>query len=106
MGRGDLRNFVSIDPHYFFLRYEGFLVDMVKELSTMLGFTFTIHENPTGVYGYFNDEGNWTGMVAEVISQLFLIFPPPHENQVTSGAADMALAAMTITAKRCLLASL
>jgi len=65
-------------------RYEGFLVDMLKELSTMLGFTFTIHENPTGAYGSINDEGNWTGMIAEV----------------ASGAADMALADMTITAKR------
>ena len=74
MGRGDLRNLVSIDPHYFFLRYEGFLVDMLKELSTMLGFTFTIHENPTGAYGSIDDEGNWTGMVAEVTSQLFKFF--------------------------------
>merc|ERR1719180_189222 len=59
-------------------------MDMLKELSTMLGFTFTIHENPTGAYGSIDDEGNWTGMVAEV----------------ASGTVDMALAAMTITAKR------
>ena len=32
--------------HYHFLRFEGFLVDMMKELSTMLGFTFNIHDNP------------------------------------------------------------
>jgi len=65
-------------------RYEGFLMDMLKELSTMFGFTFTIHENPTGAYGSIDDEGNWTGMVAEV----------------ASGTVDMALAAMTINAKR------
>ena len=35
----------------FFLRYyEGFLVDMLYELSTRLGFTFSIHENPEGRY--------------------------------------------------------
>jgi len=54
------------------LRYEGFLVDMLEELSTMLGFTFTIHENP-----------NWS-LISEVMN----------------GAADIALADVVITAKR------
>jgi len=53
------------------LRYEGFLVDMLEELSTMLGFTFTIHENP-----------NWS-LISEVMN----------------GAADIALADVVITAK-------
>jgi len=64
-------------------RYEGFLVDMLKELSTMLGFTFTIHDNPEGRYGQ-NEMGKWNGMIGEVIS----------------GTADIALADMTITSKR------
>jgi len=64
-------------------RFEGFLVDMLKELSTMLGFTFTIHENPDKIYGSYVG-GEWKGMIAEV----------------TSGAADIALADMTITPKR------
>jgi len=61
------------------LRYEGFLVDMLKELSTMLGFTFTIHENPRKSFGIDTE-----GMIYEVMN----------------GAADIALADMTITAKR------
>jgi len=64
-------------------RYEGFLVDMMKELSTMLGFTFTIHDNPDGKYGQ-NNGGTWNGMIGEVIR----------------GTADIALADMTITSKR------
>jgi ABC-type amino acid transport substrate-binding protein len=64
-------------------RYEGFLVDMLKELSTMLGFTFTIHDNPDGKYGQ-NVGGTWNGMIGEMIS----------------GTADIALADMTITSKR------
>jgi len=64
-------------------RFEGFLVDMLKELSTMLGFTFTIHENADNGYGHMSD-GKWTGMIAEVMN----------------GTADIALADMTITAKR------
>jgi len=63
--------------------YEGFLVDMLYKLSTVLGFTFTIHENPEGRYGgYFG--GKWNGMIAEVMN----------------GTADIALADISITAKR------
>ena len=53
----------TIDLFCFSLRYEGFLVDMLEELSTMLGFTFTIHENP-----------NWS-LISEVT---ILNFRPIH----------------------------
>merc|ERR1719305_408573 len=58
-------------------------MDMLKELSTMFGFTFTIHDNPDGKYGQ-NNGGTWNGMIGEVIR----------------GTADIALADMTITSKR------
>ena len=48
-----------------FLRFEGFLVDMLKELSKMLDFTFTIHENPDKRYGQYVG-GTWNGMIGEV----------------------------------------
>jgi len=63
--------------------FEGFLVDMLKDLSKMLDFTYTIHENPDKRYGQ-NKGGTWTGMIGEVIS----------------GEADIALADMTITSTR------
>merc|ERR1719370_1555826 len=58
---------------------------MLKELSTMLGFTFAIHDNPNGIYGRYDYVGGtWSGMISEVIS----------------GTADIALADMTITSTR------
>ena len=55
--------------------FEGFLVDMLKALSKMLDFTYTIHENPDKRYGQ-NTGGTWTGMIGEVntLSQHFF----PH----------------------------
>ena len=57
--------------------FEGFLVDMLKDLSKILDFTYTIHENPDKRYGQ-NEGGTWTGMIGEVntLSQkiLFLFF--------------------------------
>merc|ERR1719458_1534661 len=58
-------------------------MDMLKELSTMFGFTFTIHDNLEGKYGQ-NNGGTWNGMIGEVIS----------------GTADIALADMTIVSTR------
>ena len=86
----------------------------------MLGFTFTIHENPNKTYGR-NVGGTWTGMIGEVntLSQHFFIpffiwifCPFPHfpididANQVISGEADIALADMTITSTRYIIPSL
>ena len=50
-------------PQYWFcLRYyEGFLVDMLYKLSTELGFTFTIHENPEGRCGGYVGV-KWNGL--------------------------------------------
>ena len=44
---------------------------MLKELSTMLGFTFNIHDNPEGKYGQ-NNGGTWNGMIGEVVPLPFL----------------------------------
>ena len=48
------------------VRYQGLLVDMLRELSDMLGFTFTIHDNADGTYGKYVG-GQWKGMIGEVI---------------------------------------
>ena len=77
---------------------------MLKELSTMLGFTFNIHDNPDGKYGQ-NNGGTWNGMIGEVecspsFHPHYSLPHPPHANQVVRGTADIALADMTITSKR------
>merc|ERR1712013_645829 len=43
-------------------RYQGLLVDMLRELSNMLGFTFTIHDNADRTYGKYVG-GQWKGMI-------------------------------------------
>merc|ERR1712013_299920 len=47
-------------------RYQGLLVDMLRELSNMLGFTFTIHDNADRTYGKYVG-GQWKGMIGEVV---------------------------------------
>uniref|UniRef100_A0A8C1TWW4 Glutamate receptor n=1 Tax=Cyprinus carpio TaxID=7962 RepID=A0A8C1TWW4_CYPCA len=65
-------------------RYEGFCVDMLKELAEILKFKYRIRLVGDGVYGVSGTNGTWTGMVGELISR----------------KADLAVAALTITAER------
>ncbi|XP_059369690.1 glutamate receptor ionotropic, kainate 4 [Carassius carassius] len=65
-------------------RYEGFCVDMLKELADILKFKYRIRLVGDGVYGVSGANGTWTGMVGELISR----------------KADLAVAALTITAER------
>uniref|UniRef100_A0A8C7HI32 Glutamate receptor n=1 Tax=Oncorhynchus kisutch TaxID=8019 RepID=A0A8C7HI32_ONCKI len=50
-------------------RYEGFCVDMLKELADILKFKYCINLVGDGVYGVSGTNGTWTGMVGELISR-------------------------------------
>ncbi|KAG9348263.1 hypothetical protein JZ751_001998 [Albula glossodonta] len=51
-------------------RYEGFCVDMLKELADILKFKYRIRLVGDGVYGVSGANGTWTGMVGELISRV------------------------------------
>ncbi|XP_072557436.1 glutamate receptor ionotropic, kainate 4-like [Paramormyrops kingsleyae] len=65
-------------------RYEGFCVDMLRELAHILKFNYRIRLVDDGVYGVPGANGTWTGMVGELMSR----------------KADLAVAGLTITAER------
>lgn len=51
-------------------RFEGFCIDLLKELSNVLGFTYEIHLAPDGKYGFQDDKGQWNGMIKELIEHV------------------------------------
>ena len=57
-------------------KYEGFAVDLVQEISSIVGFNFTL--TPSSGYGSRREDGSWTGMIGEI----------------TEGRADMAIGDM------------
>nr|XP_046182967.1 glutamate receptor ionotropic, kainate 4-like isoform X2 [Oncorhynchus gorbuscha] len=65
-------------------RYEGFCVDMLRELAELLHFSYRLQLVADGVYGVPSANGTWTGMVGELISR----------------KADLAVAGLTITSER------
>ena len=65
--------------------YEGFNVDLIEEISQILGFNYTIKLVEDGSYGSFDKETQkWTGMIGELQSQ----------------KADLVVADITITYER------
>uniref|UniRef100_A0A8C0EHQ7 Glutamate receptor n=1 Tax=Bubo bubo TaxID=30461 RepID=A0A8C0EHQ7_BUBBB len=71
----------SDKPLYGNDRFEGYCLDLLKELSNILGFIYEVKLVSDGKYGAQNDKGEWNGMVRELID---------HK-------ADLAVAPLTIT---------
>ena len=88
-------------------RFEGYSVDLIKEIADLLEFKYQIKLVEDGVYGKRNERGEWNGMIKELIEgvSFFLVFYLEifhfsieifHFLQ----KADMAIADLTITYER------
>jgi len=64
--------------------FHGFAVDLLDELSKFLRFNYTINIVRDGRYGMEDENGNWNGMIGEVMR----------------GDADLAVSDLTITYRR------
>lgn len=52
-------------------RYEGFCVDIIKEIARLRGFNYTIMLSPDGAYGSKNRQsGEWNGIMRELIDHV------------------------------------
>lgn len=51
-------------------RFEGFCIDLLKELASILGFTYEIRLVPDGKYGSQDDKGQWNGMIKELMEHV------------------------------------
>lgn len=51
-------------------RFEGYCIDLLKELAVILGFTYEIRLVEDGKYGAQDDKGQWNGMIKELIDHV------------------------------------
>lgn len=64
----------SDKPLYGNDRFEGYCIDLLRELSTILGFTYEIRLVEDGKYGAQDDvNGQWNGMVRELIDHVSIL---------------------------------
>lgn len=63
------------DPHKMLRgndRYEGYCVDLLREIAAILHFNYTIKEVADGKYGSREGDNEWTGMVRELMDHVSL----------------------------------
>lgn len=52
-------------------RFEGFCIDLLKEIAEMVGFEYTVRLVPDGKYGVYDPEtGEWNGMVRRLMDKV------------------------------------
>lgn len=62
-------------------QYEGFCVDMLRELADILKFSFKIKLVDDGLYGAPEPNGSWTGMVGELINRVSTLLLPAESTK-------------------------
>lgn len=56
-------------------RFEGYCVDLLRELAAILGFRYEIHLVEDGKYGAVEEStGQWNGIVRELIDRVSVCF--------------------------------
>ena len=45
---------------------EGFIIDLLDEVSKMLRFKYSLHLVKDGEYGHRQSDGTWDGMIGEL----------------------------------------
>ncbi|GAB0198862.1 probable glutamate receptor [Grus japonensis] len=63
---------------------EGYCIDLLKALAAMLHFSYKVKVVGDGQYGAVSSNGNWTGMIGEILRR----------------EADIAVAPLTVTSAR------
>lgn len=53
------------------ISYSGFCIDLLDELAKILKFTYELYVSPDGKYGSETENGNWNGMIAELLNEVF-----------------------------------
>lgn len=56
-------------------QFEGYVVDLIAEISRILGFNYTFRIVPDARYGSLNRATNeWDGMIGELLEQVAILF--------------------------------
>lgn len=83
----------SDKPLYGNERFEGYCMDLLKELANILGFTYEVHLVEDGKYGYQDETtGQWNGMVKELMDHVSPVFRPgasPDTQCLSSSVAQL-----------------
>lgn len=84
-------------------QFEGFAVDLIEELSKIMGFRYQFKLVSDGAYGIKDENGEWNGMIGQLSHSLCshsLHVTHVVSGELIRGEADIAIVDLTITLKR------
>ena len=64
--------FIKVEPFVFRKQgtFYGYIPDVLEQAGRMLNATFQISVTPDYKYGSFLDDGNWTGMIGDLVGNV------------------------------------
>ncbi|XP_054262765.1 ionotropic receptor 25a [Macrosteles quadrilineatus] len=65
-------------------KFQGYCIDLIDEISKMINFEYEIYVAPDNSFGFMDDNGQWNGMIKELIEK----------------RADIALGSLAVMAER------
>ncbi|XP_050546759.1 ionotropic receptor 25a [Daktulosphaira vitifoliae] len=65
-------------------KFKGYCIDLIEEIKKQIGFEYEIYIAPDNSFGHMDDNGQWNGMIKELIEK----------------RADIALGSMSVMAER------
>jgi len=71
---GDLDSPEALAAHN--AQYEGYCADLAKKIADQIGFPYKIMPVKDDKYGALEDNGQWNGMVGELIRHVRFVFQP------------------------------
>ena len=51
-------------------RFEGYCVDLIEEIKKLVGFEYEIYVAPDNKFGNMDENGQWNGMIKELIEKV------------------------------------
>lgn len=84
-------NHISLQQHPFIIRdpsapkgFSGYCIDLIEEIKKIVNFDYEIETVPDGKFGNMDENGNWNGIVKQLIDK----------------KADIGLGSMSVMAER------
>jgi len=69
------QNATSLDDVTSQRRYVGYIPDLVRALAALLDFRYELYPVPDGSYGYRKASREWSGLVGELVLEVWWSFP-------------------------------
>lgn len=55
-------------------RYQGYCVDLIKQIAREIGFEYRLYEVYDGTFGEKDENGNWNGLIGEIINGVWFLY--------------------------------